>query len=37
MGKNSKLVEIKIKIIYSLNNGKYYNKDTPPLTMFAKD
>lgn len=34
MGKNSELVAVKIKIIYSLHNGKYYNKRH---TMFVKD
>ncbi|MBR2558016.1 MAG: hypothetical protein IKE95_06600 [Methanobrevibacter sp.] len=36
MGKNSKLDETKIKIINSLNNGKYYNKRHTPMDNVCK-
>lgn len=36
MGKNSEISEIKIKIIYSLNNGKYYNKRHTPIDNVCK-
>ena len=36
MGKNSEISEIKIKIISSLNNGKYYNKRHTPIDNVCK-
>ena len=34
--KNSKYEEVKIKIIYSLNNGKYNNKRHTPIDNVCK-
>ncbi len=36
MGKNSEISKIKIKIIYSLNNGKYFNKRHTPIDNVCK-
>ena len=36
MGKNNEISEIKIKIISSLNNGKYYNKRHTPIGNVCK-
>ena len=36
MGKNNELVKIKIRIVYSLNNGKYYNKRHTPIDNICK-
>ena len=36
MENNKELVEIKTKIIQSLNNGKYYNKRHTPINNVCK-
>ncbi len=36
MGKNNEISKIKIKIITSLNNGKYFNKRHTPINNVCK-